>query len=45
LNVVKYYENSLSAERAGAKEDIEELKEEIKELKAENKRFEELLTK
>lgn len=33
LNVVKYYENSLSAERAGAKEDIEELKEENKELK------------
>lgn len=34
LNIVKYYENSLSAEREGAKEDKEELREEIKELKA-----------
>lgn len=33
LNIVKYYENSLSAERDGAKEDKEELREEIKELK------------
>lgn len=33
LNMVKYYENSLSAERNGAKEDKKELREEIKELK------------
>lgn len=33
LNIVKFYENSLSAERDGAKEDKEELREEIKELK------------
>ena len=33
LNTVKYYENSLSAERNGAKEEIEELEEENKMLK------------
>ncbi len=33
LNVVEYYENSLSAERNHAKEDKEELKKELKVLK------------
>ena len=33
LNTVKYYENSLSAERNSAKEEIAELEEENKKLK------------
>lgn len=37
LNAVKYYENSLSAERDGAKEDIKELREKIGEIEEENK--------